>query len=668
MITPLIKQINRNSLITFPTSLEDFNVSGHSSDRKKVYFSHFALLDLPDISVPVGDENVIDFERMEHYFVNGKNIGANGVGDRIDLSENLQNFALNYEALLSEQEWYNKSSLSNCSERIFFKWLKEIGAIRYSNTNLSFADGNRFKEEDESSRYSRVIQYISKIGVNGKVIGKKNAFNEVYINIPSNVGRTPNVFVKSVSDKNYGEGTVVTRLDGDPEFINGFSAGSPAPSNGLSLTAHYNKDVGNVEYTSTDENGDDKPNWSDYYSGLDCYMNDSAFENPSNDIITMTLGNKTKTFLRSNLDGVQIDFDINSYKSPEQTNINTLEDLNNNLSSRSFRFNAILLYYTVVDETTGQSATNLYGVAFVGDVVQRSAGVSNIDRKDKIKSDNIIGNVGNGYGYRFNFKLDSRQQEVNPHIEIDEYITNSFSMAMFSETMLKMGEILERYEKSQELNTMLIERNASYLDLLSQISPADLKFEIDSLRTLIESNNISDINGSQIESLYKKIDEILSGRTSISVDLITKFVGENGIDFMYTKENDTLKVTNKVSDYGETEVLNLSTIFGNVNAVKISGLKKIVCFTGSDTLNDTINVLINDSIQWNNGQSLTLTFDTQLVGNAKLKVYTDVNKKMTQQEYGLLILDSLVEAGNSFDIICVKSDILKFVVQKTQII
>lgn len=667
MITPLIKQIDKNSLITFPSSLEDFNTYGRSVDKKKVYHSHFALLNLPDISTPTGIENKIDFDRIESVFVNGKNVGANGIGDRMDLSESLQNFALNYEALLTEQEWYDKSKLSNCSERIFFKWLKEIGAIRYKQADESYASGVRFSEEAESADYNRLVQYISKIGVGGKITGKKNAFTEVYVNIPSNVGRTPNVLFKINNDENYYNRMIVTKPT-HSEFINGYDSSSEAPSNGLPLTAMYSKDMGDITYESKDSDGDVVTNWNDYYLGLDAYLTDGVFGDASNDTITMSNGVKEKTFIRSRLDGVELDFDVESYRSPDQLGIDTLEDINSSLSSQSFEFNAILLYYTVYDEATKEKAVNLYGVAFIGDVQSQSVGTSSVERKQKIKSDAILGNVGNGYGYRFNFKMDARQQDVNPLIEIDEFETKTFSMAEFSSTMLRMGEILARYEKSQEVNDFLIEQNRIFMDYIRQMDLANITSVLGDMRRLIQDNNLSDINGQQLSDLSKKINDILSGGTDVNVNIITKFTGEGGLNFSYSEETDTLRVINDVADYGETESRELSVLAGNVNLVSIKSLKKISLFSTQDTLNNTVSVLIDDSIPWKKGMSVNLTFSKNITGTAPLKVYTDKAMKVSEIEYGVQIFEDGVSGGDSYTIICLDSDNFKFVVQKTKLV
>lgn len=667
MTTPLIKQIDKNSLITFPSSLEDFNTYGRSVDKKKVYHSHFALLNLPDISIPTGTENKLDFERLESIFANGKNVGTNGVGDRLDLSESLQNFALNYESLLTEQDWYNKAKLSNCSERIFFKWLKEIGAIRYDQAGESYASGVRFTEEAESQDYSRLVQYISKIGSGGKITGKKNAFTEVYINIPSSVGRTPNVLFKVNNDENYYNRMVVTKPTSS-EFINGYDSSSEVPSNGLPLNALYNKDIGDITYSSKDSDGSDVANWNDYYTGLDAYLTDSVFGDVSNDTITMSDGVKEKTFVRSRLDGVELDFDIESYRSPEQLGIDTLEDINYSLSSQSFEFNAVLLYYTVYDEATKEKAINLYGVAFIGNVQSQSLGTSSIERKQKIKSDAILGNVGNGYGYRFNFKMDARQQDVNPLIEIDEFETKTFSMAEFSNTMLRMGEILARYEKSQEINTMLIEQNSIFMDYIRQMDIKSITNMFDSLRKLIVENNLSDINGKQLADTNKRINDILSGTSDINVNMITKFIGEGGIKFSYSEENDELKVINDIVDYGEAESRELSSISGNVNLVTIKALKKILKFTSQDALSNTINILIDDTVAWKKGMSVSLAFDTTINGTAPLKVYTDKGMKVAQTEYGVQILNTEVTGGDGYNIICLDSDNFKFVVQKIKLV
>lgn len=662
MITPLIKLVDRNSLITFPSSLEDFSLSGQSANNRKVYFSDFALLNIPNImsDYPIGT-NAVDVERLQHYFVNGRNIGTNGAGDRIDLSESLQNYALNFEALLTESDGYKRDALLNTSERIFFKWLKEVGAIHYRKSDSYYSNDVRFQEKEEKDGYSSVVQYVSKIGMQGKIHGKKNSFNEVYVNIPSNVGRTDKVLFKSVADENYYP--MMPIISGsDPEYINGFNPSTFSSKNGLSLEAIYDKDM-EVGYSSVDSNGNIVSNWNDYYPSFNAYLTDEVFTDPSSDMINMTFGAKSKDFARPRLDGVMLDFDINSYV-PKASNMGNMEQYNNALSHGAFDFNAILLYYTVEDVSTGEKATNLYGVAFVGDISQKSVGTSSIDRKTKVKADDIVGNVGNGFGFRFNFKLDSRQEDVNPKIEVDEFETNSFSMVQFSEAMLRMSEILGRYEKAQLYNDALIEENNGLKEFIKTMNLSDINSRFDAIEKNRESSQ--NVDETFIKDLYAKYNEILSGSAGVSVDIVTQFMGENGISFSYNNEDKVMRLKNDLRDYQSVETKALSVLIGNSNVVPLDGNKKMILLQANE-INSQINIILDDSIPWKKGQTLSLAFSKDISGTSPLKVYTDANSKKTAVPFNYEILATDISAGEIINITCIDSS-LSFVITKTNMI
>jgi hypothetical protein len=111
-------------------------------------------LDIPPIQTPINGKNDIQFNTIEGSFINGLSTNTPPPeGDRTDLAESLQNYLLNLETLIIRSDSYNPSLDLNPSERIFFKWLKEIGAIRYKNADASKLSSNtlvRFEEEQDN--------------------------------------------------------------------------------------------------------------------------------------------------------------------------------------------------------------------------------------------------------------------------------------------------------------------------------------------------------------------------------------------------------------------------------------------------------------------------------------------------------------------------------------
>ena len=80
-----------------------------------------------------------------------------------------QNYCLNLETLIINQDNYNSTLLKTPSERIFFKWLKELGAIRFDQASDLESTKDRFTEEASATtgpqRYNQVVKYIGDIDI-----------------------------------------------------------------------------------------------------------------------------------------------------------------------------------------------------------------------------------------------------------------------------------------------------------------------------------------------------------------------------------------------------------------------------------------------------------------------------------------------------------------------
>ena len=608
MFTPLIKTVNRNTLITFPSALEDWEIIGQSDKSKEVYFSHFALLDIPDIAIPVNRKNNIDFSRIETVAINGLNVGANEIGDKFDFSESLQNYLLNFESILTEQEWYDKNILKNSNESIFWKWMKEVGAMRFrSANNNDSTKTNKFTEElpntdNAKPLYNRVVQYVGSIGTQNSTKGRKNSFKEIYIMIPSDSGSTPTVLFESISNSNYFPSMVVQN-DLNRDFINGYDSDSELPPTGLDLRAHYDRDVIGVDYSTTDSLGNATDNWFDYNQSPDSYCTEEIFSNPSNEIITRIVSGESKEIYRSKLDGVNLDLNFDNYT--HNQNINGFESFNKTVNARSFDFNAIMLYYTVVDILTGEKATNLYGLAIVGDIEEYSAGISRVGRSKKIKNDAIVGNVGNGMSFRFNFKLSARQESITPKIEVDFNEQTNLGMQLFSTFMAKSTEILSNYENIIQDNIRLSEENSYLRDFLGNIDYSNVNKKVEEVLQLVSDFQQKDVNGELLESLNKRITEVLTGKTSVEVTLLLKLIEGNGIKSSF--EDGQLKIENTRQEYSEVEDATLDVSISNDNVFSIGSSKKLLLLSNIEMpLDSTINLKLNNSNKWKIGQTIEI--------------------------------------------------------------
>ena len=152
----------------------------------------------------------------------------------VNWTESLQNYTLNLEELILSDADYDPDVKQSPAERIFFKWLKETGAMRFRDaTDIEEAPSVTrplFVEEDTSCtgtvHYERVVRYLGEIDMVNNVEKAGEAYTEVYINVPTEVGNTPTILFDAVEDANYQPSLAI---QGENEFIEGRNAATVHP-------------------------------------------------------------------------------------------------------------------------------------------------------------------------------------------------------------------------------------------------------------------------------------------------------------------------------------------------------------------------------------------------------------------------------------------------------
>ena len=669
MSTSLITRIKKDSFITFKSGLEDIELFNRSD--KTFRFSHFALLNLPEIKVANNNENVLDFERIQSRFITGNSVATPpSYGDSIDLSESLQNYVMNYEEIITSKESYDKSQLRTTSERIFFKWLKEIGAIRYSEATNSESNNiikNYIEENDNDDInngyiYSRLIKYIGEVEMQNKNTSNKNNYEEVYVYIPSQAGYTPTILLNTISDINYKESMVTQRQSvNDREYIEGYDSTSSIPPNGLELLAQYDIDVAGLTYSSVNDvdNGDTSL-WFDYYIDADAYLTDKTFDDATNDEITVTHPNSTqKTFLRNRLDGVSIDFEKSSYVAFNDITLKSFNDFNSSNFTFGFDFNCVALYYEV--EKDGIVIRNLYGVMFMDDVIEVSGGQSKVRSLPKIKNSTILNQSGNAYGFKLNFKINTTNSNVTAEITHDINDYNTMSMGLFSEAIMRMKEISDNYEnvllenmnlrkRHDDLINMVISRDKTNIDnILSEINSK--------LSTSTEFNGLSDL----IQKNSSIIDDILKNKTKIESEIILSVIGNKGIDAKLLGNVLTIGLGNGY--YNDIIEKSIDVRYNNSNRVEIGYRNRLIYFESNVVIaDDDINIYLEDKLSWENNQSVKIVLSKNIDLNGKtIKLFTDVNSKITNISFGLNI-GNVKPNTNVLEIICKNKSNYEFII------
>jgi hypothetical protein len=137
--TPYIRPISvqGGTFYTFSSAAEDLSLTFNNS-LKKFKFSKYALLKLPEFGRPTYGENTFQFDAIDTTFLDaayGDFILSNPNNLSPSPEISFQNYCLNLESTVISDPNYNPELKRNVSERIFWKWVKELGGIRYRSAN-----------------------------------------------------------------------------------------------------------------------------------------------------------------------------------------------------------------------------------------------------------------------------------------------------------------------------------------------------------------------------------------------------------------------------------------------------------------------------------------------------------------------------------------------------
>ena len=695
---PLIKtpQADGGTFYTFSSSARDLSKT-LNNDNLKLVFSKFVLLNIPDFdkldpNTFSNYENYMQFDTIDGMIASG---GLKG-DPNVNFTESLQNYALNLEELIISDASYDNTIQRSVAERVFFKWLKETGAMRFrAATNLEKNPGVTrplFVEEDEITtgpkQYRRVVQYVGDIDIVNNVDKAGEAYTELYINVPTEVGGTPTILFDSISDANYQPSL---KIQGKDEFILGRNASTVQPQ-GLSINAFYDYDqplLGGGPAGYTDPNA----NWMDEATPpttTDSYFTEPVtFTNPINVDIQKypadygsPAGFNGSAYVRSELDGITVDFTPNDYEQIiTDPTISTIAQFNGTDLASTFEFNAVLVYYDLIDTSnTANTVTNLYGILLVDNITPTTDG-GYIQRYPKFKPNKVTGQNGNSYGFKINLRFDASPGSAGIDTIVNDY--NTFSMQLFSEATAQLQESakifqtqqLEISELDQKVQTLenqitnvadVTSLQAQITSVQNQLDNANLAFANDTVLLDLIANNSDEIqaiaNGNVPISLQYNTDVVRQG-TGITVDtntpnLITISLATQEYNLMVPFNKDQVQITT-------TNPLNLNQAIPQV----FTELKTYTNMLRLDTVNEAggdLNIYVNDTgIQWKTGQTLRLTFNNTLnIGSRNIRVWTDAPSRLNAGTYGIsmgVIQNAEITSKPIIEFICTEQGVLNFV-------
>lgn len=671
MATPIIKplKVQGGTLYKFSSAARDITKT-FNDDGLKFSFSKFACLKIPSVKTPVSQKNNIQFDTIDGAIFDATNLSDN----ILTLAEHFQNYVLNFEQLLLLQSNYNSSIKQTVSERVFFKWLKEIGAIRFRQATGVESNISNFVEEDDTDsgtqHYESVVKFLGDLNVVNSVQKEGDAYSEIYVNITSTDGRTPTILFNTVSDDNYQPGLAIT---GTSEFISGREGLGTHPS-GLTLSAFYDYDQVVVRTGQNEDWMGGSPIANTYYT------EPTTFSDPSNDDIIKVrtdygLVGSNIQYLRSKLDGITIDFNSSDYAQiTNNQSINSFSDFNRSGSAENFEFNAILLYYDIYDASDpNDRTTNLYGILFLDNIVTTVADGGYIPVAKKLKYNSVTKLNGNSYGLKINIRFDSSIENAATENVINDY--ESYSLNLFSDALTEMKTLTDLLSKSYQ---NLLQNTSSISEVAQQtFSTTELNNLVTRVTTLEQSFQnanliVSDMQAiiDAIKNVSDLVNTILSGNTPVSLTFdFNALISGAGILFTNTPSGQ-LSITNNVQKYNNIVSQTLDAGFNNTNVVaKKDYTNLFVDTSGGFVADDNIIININDSqYRWEDGQTYEFSFPgTYDLDQYSIIFNTDKNNVFNSGEYGKqigTISANELTSNNKFQIICLNKFNYTFLIEK----
>lgn len=696
--TPLIKtpQADGGTFYTFSSSARDLSKT-LNNDNLKLVFSKFVLLNLPDFdkldpNTFSNYENYMQFDTIDGMIASG---GLKG-DPNVNFTESLQNYALNLEELIISDASYDNTIQRSVAERVFFKWLKETGAIRFREaTNLEKNPGLTkplFVEEDQQTtgnkQYRKVVQYIGDIDIVNNVDKAGEAYTELYINVPTEVGGTPTILFDSISDANYQPSL---KIQGKDEFILGRNASTIQPQ-GLSINAFYDYDQpllggGPAGYTDPNANWMDEP--------TPPTTTDSYFTEPGTFTSATSVnirkypadygspaGYSGSAYVRSELDGISVDFTANDYEQIiTDPTISTIAQFNGTDLASTFEFNAVLVYYDMVDlSNTANTVTNLYGILLVDNITPTTDG-GFIQRYPKFKPNKVTGQNGNSYGFKINLRFDASPGTAGIDTIVNDY--NTFSMQLFSEATAQLQESAKIFQTQQLEISDLDQKVQSLENQIGNVSDVtSLQAQINSVQTQLDNANLAFANDTVLLDLIAKnsdeIQSLANGNVPITLQYNTDVIRQgSGITVDTNVPNlVTISLTNQqynlMVPFNEDEIEITTSNPLNLNQARPQVFADLRSFTNMlrlDTVNEAggdLNIYIDDtSIQWKTGQTLRLTFNNNLnIGSRNIRVWTDAPSRLNNGSFGMsmgVIANADITERPIIEFICTEEGVLSFV-------
>jgi len=648
MATPLIRipQEQGGTMYAFANAARDLTRAYYNPDIN-FEFSKFALLDLPVYADFIQSDptdlsegpNYIKYDRL---FEGGGGSNASSYNDslhdgngNVHFAQTFQSYALNLENMLLNPEVnddFDDVLFQSDAEKIFFKYLYHINAIRVRTaTSQEVSTGysrmiELYDSTQAGSEYSQVIKYIGNIDVTNDKNYKGQQYNEIFVNVPSSVGYTPEVLLET-SKFNTNNIKFVPGAE-----IEGRTNDDTHPDPFLNVESYADQADGTY---NTDEN--EVPTF-----GID--FNSSAYSKIIND---------------PKLDSI----------------------LDYSKRGGDFRFNAILVYYDIYSKSNiGNKATNLYGIILLDNWKEDTSNDGwYIPELTKYKPNEVTGLNGNAFALKLNLKFNSALDNVGIEKNVNDYST--FSMDIFLDTtsalenavqllrdantryndISKKVEMLESFFLSSE-NLQGISKRLDHIE--QDVENATINFQDErSLLDLITNTNSrlnQVISGVIPTEIQYNTDVLESGNPGVSIDKSNNGkVKISCVNYGYSLGQ--AYVYDTVTSTNERELSADSMFLPDEAGTKAvwQRLKEfdnlVMVYTDqAQDFDSNLNIYLDDTItSWKKGQVVRVTFKNKIknLSTHYITLWTDKSNGWSQKLS--ISLSDLLSNKPYIEIVCV---------------
>lgn len=485
--TPLIQRLRDQSgtIYIFPSASEDINLNLNNTSNG-VALSHYALLNIPTLK---RSSLLMDYvESVEHPIKQGD-------GNSL-MQVSLQNYMMNLETMILNDPNYNFQDFNTVTERVFWKWFTKITNTRF--TKITTSTGKEYYKHN-------AVSCFGKIDAENHLSTEFSMFNETYINIPTSYGGGP-VYFREKTDNLLSDGVKFTDNTKD------------------ALEGRDDTNTLNISYT----NFNDKPFFDNQDDGSYTF---SSFDGDLMEIVksVTNINEAINTELGKN---VQVNnFDDINVDVAQQLTTDTV-----NLVKDEFKFNAILLYYTVYDKNDTvkhAEAINLFGIIFLDGLKP----VTNVSATEQyliqpfVKRKSTATNFGNSFSFRVNMKTLSIYDNTDAIIQ-DNTTMSSVNSVDFSDVISQLNKAVS-----------IMNANAKTTEVIQD--------EYAKIKTTYNDQ------AEKITNLYHQLDAYINGNKSQTL-YVSSLTADNVYNTIPFGDKDTLQEFLDINLYNYPDLVKVS--------------------------------------------------------------------------------------------------------------